>query len=71
MPQARRALAVMTIAHDIQHFCVAVLAVTYPFAVAQFHISSTVLGCDFSQPGCSAASCRLSPGCCAGPAPAP
>lgn len=51
MPQARRALAVMTIAHDIQHFCVAGLAVTYPFAVAQFHISSAVLGVRLSAAG--------------------
>ncbi len=37
--QDRRALVVMTIAHGIQHFYVAGLAVTYPFVVAQFHVS--------------------------------
>lgn len=34
----------MTIAHGIQHFYVAGLAVTYPFVVAQFHVSYAVLG---------------------------
>lgn len=42
--QDRRALAVMTTAHGIQHFYVAGLAVTYPFVVTQFHISYAVLG---------------------------
>jgi predicted MFS family arabinose efflux permease len=42
--QDRRALIVMTIAHGIQHFYVAGLAVTYPFVVDQFHISYAVLG---------------------------
>lgn len=42
--QDRRALVVMTVAHGIQHFYVAGLAVTYPFVVAQFHISYAVLG---------------------------
>ncbi len=37
--QDRRALAVMTVSHGIQHFYVAGLAVTYPFVVAQFHVS--------------------------------
>lgn len=43
-PQDRRALVVMTVAHGIQHFYVAGLAVTYPFVVEQFHISYAVLG---------------------------
>lgn len=34
----------MTIAHGIQHFYVAGLAVTYPFVVAQFHVSYALLG---------------------------
>jgi MFS family permease len=42
--QDRRALVVMTVAHGIQHFYVAGLAVTYPFVVAQFHVSYAVLG---------------------------
>ena len=42
--QDRRALAVMTVAHGIQHFYVAGLAVTYPFVVAQFRVSYAVLG---------------------------
>lgn len=42
--QDRRALAVITTAHGIQHFYVAGLAVTYPFVVVQFHISYAVLG---------------------------
>ncbi|MGH3186926.1 MAG: MFS transporter [Streptosporangiaceae bacterium] len=42
--QDRRALIVMTIAHGIQHFYVAGLAVTYPFVVTQFHISYAELG---------------------------
>ena len=42
--QDRRALTVMTTAHGIQHFYVAGLAVTYPFVVAQFHVSYAVLG---------------------------
>ena len=41
----------MTIAHDIQHFYVAGLAVIYPFVVAQFHISSAVLGVWLSAAG--------------------
>ncbi len=49
--QDRRALAVMTIAHGVQHFYVAGLAVTYPFAVAQFHISYAVLGLWLSAAG--------------------
>lgn len=40
----RRALTVMSIAHGIQHFYVGGLAVTYPFVVAQFHVSYAVLG---------------------------
>ena len=40
----RRALTVMTVAHGIQHFYVAGLAVTYPFVVTQFHVSYAVLG---------------------------
>lgn len=43
-PQDGRALTVMSIAHGIQHFYVAGLAVTYPFVVAQFHISYALLG---------------------------
>ncbi len=67
LAQARRALAVMTIAHDIQHFYVAGLAVIYPFVVAQFHISSAVLGVWLSAAG------RLGDllQAVAGPAPAP
>ncbi|MGH3222947.1 MAG: MFS transporter [Streptosporangiaceae bacterium] len=42
--QDRRALIVMTIAHGIQHFYVAGLAVTYPFVVTQFRISYAELG---------------------------
>ena len=34
----------MTVAHGIQHFCVGGLALTYPFVVAQFHVSYAVLG---------------------------
>jgi len=34
----------MTIAHGIQHFYVGGLALTYPFVVAQFHVSYAVLG---------------------------
>lgn len=34
----------MTVAHGIQHFYVAGLAVTYPFVVTQFHVSYAVLG---------------------------
>lgn len=34
----------MTIAHGIQHFYVAGLAVSYPFVVTQFHVSYAVLG---------------------------
>ncbi len=41
----------MTIAHGVQHFYVAGLAVTYPFAVAQFHISYAVLGLWLSAAG--------------------
>lgn len=40
----RRALAVMSVAHGIQHFYVGGLAVSYPFVVAQFHVSYAVLG---------------------------
>lgn len=43
-PQDRRALVIMTVAHGIQHFYVAGLAVTYPFVVSQFHVSYAVLG---------------------------
>lgn len=43
-PGDRRALLVMSTAHGIQHFYVAGLAVTYPFVVAQFHISYARLG---------------------------
>ena len=49
--QDRRALVVMTIAHGIQHFYVAGLAVTYPFVVAQFHVSYAVLGLWLSAAG--------------------
>jgi MFS family permease len=49
--QDRRALAVMTTAHGIQHFYVAGLAVTYPFVVAQFHVSYAVLGVWLSAAG--------------------
>ncbi|HET9967715.1 MAG TPA: MFS transporter [Streptosporangiaceae bacterium] len=49
--QDRRALVVMTIAHGIQHFYVAGLAVTYPFVVAQFHASYAVLGLWLSAAG--------------------
>lgn len=49
--QDRRALAVMTVAHGIQHFYVAGLAVTYPFVVAEFHISYAVLGLWLSAAG--------------------
>jgi MFS family permease len=34
----------MTVAHGIQHFYVAGLAISYPFVVAQFHVSYAVLG---------------------------
>ncbi len=43
-PRDRRALTVMTVAHGIQHFYVAGLALCYPFVVAQFHVSYAVLG---------------------------
>ena len=43
-PGDRRALVVMTIAHGIQHFYVAGLAITYPFIVADLHVSYAVLG---------------------------
>jgi MFS family permease len=43
-PRDRRALSVMTIAHGIQHFNIAGLAVSYPFVVTQFHVSYAVLG---------------------------
>ena len=59
-PQARHALAMMTIAHGIQHFYVADLAVTYPFVVAQFHISSAVPGVWLSAAGLATPSRR----CC-------
>lgn len=49
--QDRRALAVMTVAHGIQHFYVAGLAVTYPFVVADFHVSYAVLGLWLSAAG--------------------
>ncbi|MGH3191838.1 MAG: MFS transporter [Streptosporangiaceae bacterium] len=49
--QDRRALAVMTVAHGIQHFYVAGLAVTYPFVVAEFHVSYAVLGLWLSAAG--------------------
>ena len=49
--QDRRALVVMTAAHGIQHFYVAGLAVTYPFVVAQFHMSYAVLGLWLSAAG--------------------
>lgn len=39
-----RALTVMTVAHGIQHFYVAGLAVAYPFVVAEFRVSYAVLG---------------------------
>lgn len=41
----------MTIAHGIQHFYVAGLAVTFPFVVAQFHVSYAVLGLWLSVAG--------------------
>ena len=41
----------MTAAHGIQHFYVAGLAVTYPFVVAEFHISYAVLGLWLSAAG--------------------
>ncbi len=40
----RRALVVMTLAHGIQHFYVAGLALTYPFVVADLHVSYALLG---------------------------
>jgi MFS family permease len=43
-PRDRRALTVMSVAHGIQHFYVAGLALSYPFVVAQFHVSYAVLG---------------------------
>lgn len=43
-PGDRRALVVMSIAHGIQHFYVGGLALSYPFVVAQFHVSYAVLG---------------------------
>ena len=43
-PSDRRALAVMTSAHGIQHLYVAGLAVAYPFVVTQFHVSYALLG---------------------------
>jgi predicted MFS family arabinose efflux permease len=49
--QDRRALAVMTVAHGIQHFYVAGLAVAYPFVVAQFRVSYAVLGLWLSAAG--------------------
>ena len=47
----RRALIVMTIAHGIQHFYVAGLAVAYPFVVTQFRISYAELGLWLSAAG--------------------
>lgn len=43
-PGNRRALAVMTVSHAIQHFYVGGLAVTYPFVVAALHVSYARLG---------------------------
>ncbi|HLI15551.1 MAG TPA: MFS transporter [Acidimicrobiales bacterium] len=43
-PDDRRALVVMTVGHGIQHFYVAGLAVTYPFIVADLHVSYALLG---------------------------
>ena len=43
-PRDRRALTVMSVAHGIQHFYVGGLAVSYPFVVAQFHVSYAALG---------------------------
>jgi MFS family permease len=43
-PHDRRALVVMVVAHGVQHFYVAGLAVTYPFVVADLHVSYAVLG---------------------------
>ena len=41
----------MTIAHSVQHFYVAGLAVTYPFVVAEFHASYAALGVWLSAAG--------------------
>ena len=49
----RRALAVMTVAHGIQHFYVAGLAVIYPFVVADLHVSYAVLGLVLTVAGVS------------------
>lgn len=43
-PGDRRALGVMTVAHGVQHFYVAGLAVAYPFVIADLHVSYAVLG---------------------------
>jgi len=43
-PGDGRALGVMTAGHALQHFYVAGLAVTYPYVVAQFHVSYALLG---------------------------
>jgi MFS family permease len=40
----RATLGVMTTSHAVQHVYVAGIALTYPFVVAQFHISYAVLG---------------------------
>ncbi|HLI42320.1 MAG TPA: MFS transporter [Streptosporangiaceae bacterium] len=50
-PSDRRALAVMTVSHGIQHFYVAGLAVTYPFVVAEFHIPYAELGAVLTAAG--------------------
>ncbi|HLI23701.1 MAG TPA: MFS transporter [Acidimicrobiales bacterium] len=52
-PHDRRALVVMTVAHGIQHFYVAGLAVTYPFVVADLHVSYAVLGAVLTVAGVS------------------
>ncbi|MGH9073749.1 MAG: MFS transporter, partial [Acidimicrobiales bacterium] len=43
-PGERRAIGLMTASHAVQHFYSAGLAVTYPFVVADFHVSYATLG---------------------------
>lgn len=43
-PGDRFQIALLTVAHAVQHFSAAVLAFSYPFVVAYFHVSYAVLG---------------------------
>ncbi|MGH9083807.1 MAG: MFS transporter, partial [Acidimicrobiales bacterium] len=43
-PHDRRALAVMSVGHAIQHFYTAGLAISYPFVIADLHVSYAILG---------------------------